>query len=962
MLISEQYRNRSPPLWYPDLSGTAAIWLTNGKVRVQSHGAGRGFVWIQCKEAIFISCYFTPNETIAEFRAKLDALEDVIRRMTGQMVIGGDFNARALEWGMPHPDSRGRLILEMAARADLSVLNVGNSTTFRRPGYTETIPDVTFASENMVPYIHDWVVMEDYCGSDHQYIAFAVGRDRPQVAPQNKPKKWNLDRLDVDRFTTELSKGIETRRTGGSIEPETLVAATMDLITAACEASMPHKTPRHGKQPVYWWNAEIADLRKNCLVLRRRAQRASNRAGTGEIAAAHKTARRKLRSAINRSKAKCWKKLTEDVDRDPWGLGYKLVTKKLGAQAPTSPMAATTMDVIVQALFPRHAARTGQIPDRDANAPLFSIQELEQAVGTLKNRKAPGPDGIPAEVLKMVLRYEPQLLLNMYNSCLADGVFSTKWKIARLVLINKGKGDPELPQSYRPLCMLDTAGKAMEKLIKARLTRAIEDAGNLSTNQFGFRSGLSTIDAAKQVVEAVRRAEDHNHFSKRVVLLVTLDVRNAFNSVRWEDILYALEYEFRIPQYLLRILNNYFNDRTLRYDTADGPRTMAITSGAAQGSILGPDLWNVFYDSLLRTQMPDESRMVGYADDVAVLIAARDTKLAQLKLNIVMRRVNDWMESHGLSLALSKTEIAILTKKRTHTEIPMWVGQALVNTRPSVKYLGLTIDTKLSFAEQIRLTADKAAKGVTALSRLMANTTGPRASKRRLLMSAVQSVLLYGAEVWADSLKKEIYRKRLAQVQRRAAMRVAAAYRTVSEAAVLVIAGCIPVELLAAERKSIYDKKAENGGARARADERSRTIERWQSSWHNETKGRWTARLIPEIRPWMDRAHGEVDYYTTQFLSGHGYYRKYLHKIGKIASEECLYCPSVADDAEHTFFVCENWAQQRRVLEREVGGSWSPETALERMMHDEEAWKQTRHFITSVLKLKKVDFERSDTE
>ncbi|XP_073986276.1 uncharacterized protein [Rhodnius prolixus] len=101
----------------------------------------------------------------------------------------------------------------------------------------------------------------------------------------------------------------------------------------------------------------------------------------------------------------------------------------------------------------------------------------------------------------------------------------------------------------------------------------------------------------------------------------------------------------------------------LSYCTEEGPRTRSITAGVAQGSILGPDLWNVPYDSLLRLELPEEAMLIGYADDVAALIAARNVNKAQLKFNQVMRKANRWMTAHGLTLALPKTEVAMLTKK-----------------------------------------------------------------------------------------------------------------------------------------------------------------------------------------------------------------------------------------------------------------------------------------------------------
>ena len=155
--------------------------------------------------------------------------------------------------------------------------------------------------------------------------------------------------------------------------------------------------------------------------------------------------------------------------------------------------------------------------------------------------------------------------------------------------------------------------------------------------------------------------------------------------------------------------------------------------------------------------MPEETVLVGYADDIAALIAARNVEMSQLKLNQVMRVVNTWMADHGLSLALSKTEIVILTKKRIDTIVPLRVGNEVVQTTRAAKYLGIMVDNKLSWRDQIFRTADKAARIVSFLSKLMANVGGPRSSRRRLLMSAVQSILLYGGKIWADALNIEAY-------------------------------------------------------------------------------------------------------------------------------------------------------------------------------------------------------------
>ena len=64
-------------------------------------------------------------------------------------------------------------------------------------------------------------------------------------------------------------------------------------------------------------------------------------------------------------------------------------------------------------------------------------------------------------------------------------------------------------------------------------------------------------------------------------------------------------------------------------------------------------------------------------------------------------------------------------------------------------------------------------------------------------MSVVHSILLYGVEVWTETLDVEFHRKKPGAVQRRCALRITCSYRTVSEEAVLVIAEIMPIRLMA---------------------------------------------------------------------------------------------------------------------------------------------------------------------
>ncbi|XP_039954228.1 uncharacterized protein LOC120770715 [Bactrocera tryoni] len=183
---ASQYKKKERGTWLEESSSTAAIWLPPGSNAITiDKGNGNGFVWAKCDFFTVISCYLTPSDSIQEFQEKLDNIEDTARSIEGQLIIAGDINSNAVEWGMPNTDSRGKRILEMAARLSLIVLNTGNATTFRRPGCEETTPDITLSSERLAGSIKKWKVLEDYTGSDHQYISFTIdagtnGNQRPK--------------------------------------------------------------------------------------------------------------------------------------------------------------------------------------------------------------------------------------------------------------------------------------------------------------------------------------------------------------------------------------------------------------------------------------------------------------------------------------------------------------------------------------------------------------------------------------------------------------------------------------------------------------------------------------------------------------------------------------------------------------------------------------------------------------
>lgn len=168
--------------------------------------------------------------------------------------------------------------------------------------------------------------------------------------------------------------------------------------------------------------------------------------------------------------------------------------------------------------------------------------------------------------------------------------------------------------------MLDSAGKLLERLVLGRLLQHLDDTGQRSENQYGFRNGRSTVDAIERLLQAAHCAAMGAVQHRDICVAVSLDVKNALNTAPWRRIDAALR-ACQIPPYLNNIVRSYFDGRKLQVGQSLLSRN--VTCGVPQGSVLGPALFNVFYVKLLDMEMPSGVQLVAFADDVCVLGIAR---------------------------------------------------------------------------------------------------------------------------------------------------------------------------------------------------------------------------------------------------------------------------------------------------------------------------------------------------
>ncbi|XP_025267626.1 uncharacterized protein LOC112639047 [Camponotus floridanus] len=524
-IIAEPYLIPDDYTWASSIDGKAAIhWsrehLHNAGIIKRS---GRHSVTVQWPSFCVTACYISPNCTNEDYDELIDELGEVTNDDNVNHIIGRDFNSKAYLWGSNSTDHRGELLIRWAASKGVNLLNKRKESTCIRPQVSSVV-DLTWVSDRLHPRIQNWHIMDECTLSDHVYISFNLNKSTStNNIVKKKYIKWAVKKLVEDMYN-EVMEWLCT----GEINLNADNAANWlnDTITDACEAAMPHIKPHH-KSSMYWWSDDIALACHTCNRERRKWQKGKRKKSIEELIILedrYREAKKKVNFDDKKSKDK--------------GMGGPHPGFKSGPLGPPIPSNWK------EGSEETHGVWSGN----------DSINESE-ILGILrkaKTNKAPGIDGIKAILLRKIPKIMLKKMTEVFNICLEAGVFPDIRKKALLVLIPKGTLDMRAPK-VRPICLLSELGKVFEKVIVGRLNAWMDShpESQLSSRQYGFRKQTSTCDALSQVQHFITEALN----SREVAVGISLDIHNAFNSIRWKEIRKAI-IEKGFPHYICKIINS----------------------------------------------------------------------------------------------------------------------------------------------------------------------------------------------------------------------------------------------------------------------------------------------------------------------------------------------------------------------------------------------------------------------
>ncbi|XP_076764858.1 uncharacterized protein LOC143431806 [Xylocopa sonorina] len=573
VIISEPYKMEG--YWLQDEIGDAAIWITG----------------LNEKCFTYSTVYSAPGIVQdREFEEYIDKIEEHIEKggRTDKIIIAGDLNAKSMVWGSRRSDKRGEMIIEMAIRRNLLVTNPKGDYTYFKNSYKSKI-DIMLMGGRTYRELREAEVLEIFSGSDHQYVlhTFQNLNHRQNgvgfISLHGKKADWK----NASKWYKEEIKKINLR----IANEEIWIEKYEEMVNKVA-----HK--------------QIVDKIKQSKKIKRKLVRSRKRKEqeeTKKLRKLVKIKKRELKKLIKNSKTKCLESYIQILDRDPWGKPYNVVMSKIRSNNNNKgEIKNDDIKQIINTLF------ITWNPKRHPRVEIIDAEEIE-AKGIDFN-KAPAADGIPQVFTKWLVENKIEDLRKIFNATLKVKKIPRNWKIARRVLLKKPGKEGIKANDYGPLCIIGGMGKIWQAMIKNRIEKQLGPNG-IHRNQYGFKKYNSTIDAVRTIQEITKQARKMGQWCA----LMTVDIKNAFNTIKWRNILIALR-KHKISKYLRDVIPNYLSNRSIKYYGKKETIIADIYGGIPQGSILGSLMWNLAYNDIFqKIKTNNNITIIGYADDTAII-------------------------------------------------------------------------------------------------------------------------------------------------------------------------------------------------------------------------------------------------------------------------------------------------------------------------------------------------------
>lgn len=415
---------------------------------------------------------------------------------------------------------------------------------------------------------------------------------------------------------------------------------------------------------------------------------------------------------------------------------------------------------------------------------------MEEMVHALESAKdpAPGEDSITISMLRNLPGPSREVLLDLFNQSWHKQQLPKEWRHSKVIPVLKQGRDPAKPESYRPISLTSCTCKLLESMIKRRLIWLMEGRNLLRPSQSGFRPNRSTLDNLIELENDIQFALLNNEF----VIAVTIDQEKAFDLL-WRNGLLVKLYNFGIRGNMFGWIRSFLSKRTSQVMIGSvGSRIFSCLNGIPQGSVNSPDLYTIMTNDIATHK--SKCKTGKFADDETRWLRHKDIHLLKQEIEQDLENTAADYKLHGFKISASKTTATVFTLKKVPTDLCIQLGTISIPVGRTVKILGITFDSRLTWKAHIESVEKKCTKTLHLLRRITGFNWGAQAPQLLMIYRAlIRSKLDYGGALFESASNSA--KHQLDIIQSKALKLCLGLPRSTANATTLLESGEMPLDL-----------------------------------------------------------------------------------------------------------------------------------------------------------------------
>lgn len=659
-------------------------------------------LWISLKisgKKVCLGTLYRPPNTNLE--ACLEELESYITSYLTEydyVIFGGDFNVDLLN---PN-SSNSKQIISFLSKYNLNQII---SSPTRVTNNASTLIDYIVTSNNDIILEVDVANMEDI--SDHALVSCKFNIKK-EVRKAKMVTYRDYRSFNYENFLNDLNS-IKWDNIFDIVDVNDMLQFWNHNINELFDLHAPYKTVRVTKPPAPWLTENL----KLLMRIRDKAYLKYKKCKTNQLWSEYKDIRNLVNRSVKLEKKAYFNHTLKTNPRYFWQSLRRLNISNSKRQV-TSDL--TNVDGVNDFFINQATQLTANLntnPDilkkyENSKHPNIdeefvfgevSTEEIDRIVRHLKSN-AIGSDNINLKMLNLVFPHLTIYFTYIINKCLINGIFPEVWKRANVLPIPKNDNPTELSQ-FRPISILPTLSKVLERIVADQLNKYLISKSLLPSIQSGFRANHSTTTALAHIADDIFRANDR----KCNTCLILLDFSKAFDTLNHQTLCKKLKY-FGISGSALLFFQNYLSRRYQRIvNNGLFSSFKSVNAGVPQGSILGPLLFSIYtsdFSNFLQT-----CNVHQYADDTQIYLSFDFIEIgtAVNNINFDLNTITDVSRAHSLVLNETKTELLVFGTQNilieNHPLFNITLNGQKLTPKQECKNLGIYFDVQLRFTNHV---------------------------------------------------------------------------------------------------------------------------------------------------------------------------------------------------------------------------------------------------------------------